>query len=515
MECPRCGAEQDQDNLFCTKCGSKLEVISSTPKTPDQGTEQPLGSSSSKEEEERILQELKEALRVVEEPKTSPLPTASDSVMGKKIWIAGGAVVLVVLLVIALDLVNRSRKGPAPAPPAPIEAVLESAAPSPSLEDEATRTTVGKIAAILEAIKRYTNVKRSLPSSLTSLNRGYGDPESTKDGWEQNILFLVDLTNKTFIIRSLGPDGERETPDDIAVVSENAETWLKEHEQTINVWKTANPNFYAQLVSVGPSLEEIKRLEAARKSEEAKRKQEAEASDKARKQEEEQNRLKAHRFEEEKRKQAEAKKTEEELRQAKAREEEIRRQQAARQAIEFNDSFTDGLVQWDAPSSWEIVKDKELSALRVQGLGFMKKGERWDNYKMEFEIKVNKESAGWVVRAKNASNFYLFKLASDRAKAIPKNSLVKYIYYDGKYLNSLKREDAPGAAGVTPLPFKVRNKDFYRVAVVVKGNTIAHYVDGIQVDSWIENTFDHGRFGFNASIIEMATIRNVAAEPVQ
>ena len=69
----------------------------------------------------------------------------------------------------------------------------------------------------------------------------------------------------------------------------------------------------------------------------------------------------------------------------------------------FKDNFTEGLAEWDAPSSWEIIKDKELSALRVQGLGFLKKGADWDNYKMEFDIKVNRESAGWVVRAQNRS----------------------------------------------------------------------------------------------------------------
>ena len=211
--------------------------------------------------------------------------------------------------------------------------------------------------------------------------------------------------------------------------------------------------------------------------------------------------------------QAETKKHEEELRQARAREEALRRRQA-QQAAEFKDNFTEGLAQWDAPSSWEIVRDKDLSALRVQGLGFLRKGENWDNYKMEFEVKVNKESAGWVVRAQNSSNFYLFKLGSEKAKAIPKNSLVKYIFSEGKYLNSLKHEDAPGAAGVTALPFKVKNKDFYKVVVVVKGNTITHYINGIEVDSWSDNTFDRGRFGFNASIIEMATIRSVSAEPV-
>jgi hypothetical protein len=213
--------------------------------------------------------------------------------------------------------------------------------------------------------------------------------------------------------------------------------------------------------------------------------------------------------EEEKRKKAEAQR-EEELRQAKAREEAQRR----RQEMDIHEDFTVGLSQWDAPAGWEIVKEKDSPALKVQGMGFLKKGEDWDNYKVEFEVKVTKEAAGWMVRAKDPNNFYLFKLSSDQAKTIPKNSLVKYIFSEGKYLNSLSRQDAPGAAGVTPLPFKVSNKDFYRVVVVVKGNTITHSIDGVQVDSWTDDTFARGRFGFNASMVELATVRSVVTAPL-
>ena len=380
--------------------------------------------------------------------------------------------------------------------------------------DDATRTTVGKIAAILEAIEQYQKTKKGLPPALTSLNRTYANPAESQDGWGQSILYLVDLTNKTFVIRSAGPDGKRDTKDDISVDSDGFEAWLKDNEPLISEWRLANAEAHAQLVAVGSSPADPKKLEAARKLEEEKKKQEAEATAAAHKQEQEQKRLESARLEEEKRRQAEAKR-EEELRQAKAREEALRQQQSARRAETVHESFIGPLDQWDAPATWEIVKDKDVSALRIQGLGFLKKGQQWDNYKVEFEIRVNKESAGWVLRAQNSNNFYLFKLGSEKARAIPKNSLVKYIRLDAQYLNSLKREDAPGAAGVTPLSIKVRNKDYYKVMLTVRGNTITHYIDGIQVDAWNDDTFSHGRFGFNASAIEQATIRNLVIEPLR
>lgn len=514
MQCFQCGAEQSDGSLFCTKCGTRLGKAS-PPATEGPEVADKI-STSSKEEEEKILRELKEALKGVQEPETSSPTSGRSTFLSRKVWIVGGSLILiafVILTFLTLHLTKRNRREQPSIPSPPPESALQPAPSGP--ENDAMRTTVGKIAAILEAIDQYSKAKKSLPASLTNLNRAYSEADNIKDGWGQNILYLVDLTNKTYVIRSVGPDGRRETPDDISVTSEASENWLKDNEQAISEWRVANPNLYTQLTAIGPSPAELKKLEAARKAEEeAKKKQEVETKEAARRQlEEEQKRLEATHLEEEKQRQAEAKKREEELRQAKAREEALRRRQA-QQAVDFRDNFTEGLVQWDAPSSWEIVKDKELSALRVQGLGLLKKGENWDNYKMEFEVKVNKESAGWVVRAQNSSNFYLFKLGSEKAKAIPKNSLVKYIFSDGKYLNSLKHEDAPGAAGVTSLPLKVRNKDFYKIVVVVKGNTITHYINGIEVDSWSDNTFDRGRFGFNASIIETATIRSVSAEPV-
>jgi flagellar motor protein MotB len=471
-------------------------------------------STSAKEEEETILRELKEALKGVDSDKSSSNDQTDRSTRNasKRFVIVGVAAVLMLAAIISFELVRRKEGAPAPQP-APIETVLRPPELPPATS-EATRSTVGKIAAILEAVEQYQKTKKGLPPALTSLNRTYANPAEIQDGWGQNILYLVDLTNKTFVIRSAGPDGKRDTSDDISVGSDGSEAWLKENEPLIIEWRTANAEAHAQLVAAGSSPVDPKKLEAARKLEEEKKRQEAEAAAAARKQEQEQKRLEAARLEEEKRKQAEAKR-EEELRQARLKEEALRQQQNARRAETLRESFIGPLDQWDAPGTWEIVKDKDVSALRVQGLGFLKKGQQWDNYKVEFEIKVNKESAGWVLRAQNSSNFYLFKLGSEKARAIPKNSLVKYIRLDAQYLNSLKREDAPGAAGVTPLSIKVRNKDYYKVTVTVRGNTITHYIDGIQVDAWNDDTFNHGRFGFNASAIEQATIRNLVVEPLR
>ncbi|HVN78046.1 MAG TPA: hypothetical protein VMW38_03545 [Terriglobia bacterium] len=507
MQCPHCGFEQGAERPVCAKCGTKLGEPQPEVSVKEAASGQPPPASPSKDEEDKILRELKEAL--------SDESGQTWRSLFRLRWMWLGLALLLCLLAFGSVRHFLLKRRAVSVPPPPPPKVVEPMPISPPVVDEATRNTVGKMAAILEAIQKYEENKKTLPLSLLSINKGYAEPESLRDGWGQNLLYLVDVANKNFILQSLGPDGRRGTADDLTVSSEDRETWLKDHEQSANEWRLASPNLYSQMVSVGPTVEELKKLEMARKSEalEKKRREEALQAEQ-RKKEAELRRQEAAQQDEEKRKQAEARKREEDLRQAKLREE-AQRQQALRQASVISDNFSGGLTQWDALSTWEVGKEKDFSVLRVQGLGFLKMNPAWDDYKIEFDIRVNKESAGWVLRAQNSSSFYLVKLGSEKAKAVPKNALIKYIFSEGKYLNSLKREDAPGAAGVVPLPFKVRNKDYSHVIISLKGPNITHSINGVQVDSWTDNTFERGRFGFNASIIELASIRNFSLEPLK
>ena len=221
MQCFQCGSEQSGGNAFCTKCGARLAGATVPERRPDEADETIVVSTSAKEEEEKILRELKEALKGVDSDKANGEPQtdrpASD--ISKKFVLAGVAVVLVLVAVVAFELLRRKEGAPSP-PPAPIEAVLQPPV-EPTPTDDETRTTVGKIAAILEAIEQYQKAKKGLPPALTSLNRAYANPEESQDAWGQSILYLVDLTNKSFVIRSAGPDGKRETADDISVGSDD------------------------------------------------------------------------------------------------------------------------------------------------------------------------------------------------------------------------------------------------------------------------------------------------------
>jgi hypothetical protein len=367
---------------------------------------------------------------------------------------------------------------------------------APPAEDEATRTTVGKIATILEAIEQYQKTRKGLPPTLTSLNRTYANPEQSQDGWGQSILYLVDLTNKTFVIRSAGPDGKRDTNDDISVDSDGFEAWLKDKEPLISAWRQANAEALAQMLAAGSSPADPKKLEAARKLEEEKKKQEASHS-RARKQEQEQKRW-SQPLEEE----SEDKRRPKGRRTAAGKGKGNIPTTNARRAESvhgFIGLWTSGMLPQPGRSS-----RTKMSRRSDSRSGFLK---RTTVGQLELNSNKGQKELSLVGTARSKLQQLYLSLGSEKARL--QNSLVKYIRLDAQYLNS-QREDALPRSN---LSIKVQT-GIHKVTLTVRGKTITHYIDGIQVDR-NDDTFSHGRFGFNASAIEQATIRNVVIEPLR
>lgn len=551
MYCIMCGARQEPVGNFCAVCGVKMarEVplelkqtpsinppapplkenppvlessVEATPPMLPEGNNLPEGEASAAEvppAESGIRETESDSVWSEEAPSSVDVPATEGPLTSrvKKVWIP--VISLISLLVVALlwGWLNRSHPV-APAIPM-VQKEAESAPPSipttPAIDDLA-KNTIGRMAAILEGIQRYAEKNRgALPHSLTDLNRGYSKSEAIQDAWGRDLHYLVDLNHQSFLLRSAGPDGMRETSDDLVVTNEDGENWVSKNMQIIQEWNAANPNQYAQLKAVGPSAEELKKPEDARKAEEEKKRQEALVSAESRRLEEERHRQEQLRQEEEKKRQQEQARKDEEQRHARAREEATRQHQELLHSMNITEDFSAGLARWDAPESWSLIREKSTPLLRVQGLGLLKAGQNWENYQVEFDIRIDKEAGGWMVRARDGRSFYFFKLSSEKAKAVPKNSLIRYILIDGKYLNPLQEDDAPGAAAITPLKFKIRNKDFYRVRVIVRGRQISHFIDENPVDNFEDDTFTHGRFGFNVSSIESAAVQNVRIQPVE
>src|SRR5688572_20801617 len=153
MQCFQCGSEQAGGNAFCTKCGARLAGPVVPDRRPSDAPDKVPVSTSAKEEEETILRELKEALKGVDSDKSSSNDQTDRSTRSasKRFVIVGVAAVLMLAAIIGFELVRRKEGAPAPQP-APIETVLRPPELPPATS-EATRSTVGKIAAILEAVE--------------------------------------------------------------------------------------------------------------------------------------------------------------------------------------------------------------------------------------------------------------------------------------------------------------------------------------------------------------------------
>jgi hypothetical protein len=562
MYCIMCGAKQEPGGNFCAVCGAPMAkdvvIRSQAPAPPppeitadaasariepppphvrSDEREKPLPEADSGKPEEPFGQahpgteeattslplemipgaEKFSAPEPLSELDEQPLTEAPVTSRFKGLWILASLLILLLAAILSWGLYEKfkTKKNPTP-PPLPPVVEMAPSIPVPTGPDEKTRITMGKLAALLEGIHQYADKNRgTLPLTLLEMNRWLAKNEALKDGWGSDLRYLVDTTHQSFVLRSNGPDKLKDTVDDIVVTNEEAESWLTLNQQYVQEWKLANPSLFAQLRAVGPSTEELKKLEDARKAEEEKKRQEAHSRAEAQRLEEEKRHQEKMRQEEEKQRQAEQARQEEEQRQARVREEAARRRQEFLQSMNISEDFSQGLSRWEAPEGWRIINEKKIPLLVVQGLGLLKIGQEWENYQAEFEIRIDKEAAGWIVRARDSRNLYLFKLASEKSKLVPKNSLIRYILVDGKYYNPQQQNDAPGAAAIVALPMKIRLKEFYRVRVVARHHQISHLINDTPVDQFEDETLTKGRFGFNASVVEAAVIRKLTIKPLE
>ncbi len=374
--------------------------------------------------------------------------------------------------------------------------------------DERTKDTLGRMNAILTAIETYKNARKKLPASLQDLGKIMNDPQMRSDGWGNPLIYLVDLSNNTFVLISTGPDGKRDTADDIRVSDDKLAAWRDQHHEVLDEWRVANLDLYQALSGELISSEtqaalEKRKLEREKAKAELAAQQAAQSAaqklrdDEARKQQEEATRLA-----DQLKQQQEAQRRVEEERARQLAEAE---RKARLEKINFVETFSPGLSRW-AAANFQSVTDKGKPAMRIAGFGLLRDGSDWDNYTATFDVKIHKEAVNFIIRASDRQNFYFLKLTDDKSRDFPKNSLIKFIYVGGKYLVGPGANEAAGAYAVVPLPMKIKQNDSYHVVVSASGNTIRTTINGQSVDTWQDNTFKRGSFGFNCSEKEQATV---------
>jgi hypothetical protein len=108
-----------------------------------------------------------------------------------------------------------------------------------------------------------------------------------------------------------------------------------------------------------------------------------------------------------------------------------------------------------------------------------------NNYRMELQGQIENKALGWVVRAKDAKNFYAMKLEIVRPGPDPAVDLVRFAVLNG--------EEQPRTQ--IPLPMPVRTDTLYRVRVEAVGNHFTTWVQDQKVDEWTDGNISAGGAG--------------------
>ncbi|MDD5541972.1 MAG: hypothetical protein PHX83_02265 [Acidobacteriia bacterium] len=374
--------------------------------------------------------------------------------------------------------------------------------------DDKTKDTLGRMNALLVAVEAYRDSRKKLPISLADLGSTLADPQMRNDGWGNPLIYLVDLSNGTFVLRSVGPDGKRDTDDDIRVSDDSVASWREQHHEVLDEWRVSNLDLYQKLSGETLSSETqaaLQKKQQEREKAKADAAAKAAADQAAREQQAEMQRQQeaAAQLAEQQRQQMEAQRRVEEERQRQERAEAER--QARLERMNFVETFDPSLRRW-AAASFQGVTEKGKPAMRIIGFGLIKDSSDWDNYTATLDVKINKEAVNFVVRAVDRQNFYFLKLTDDKAKLYPKNSLIRYIYQGGRYVNNTANNEAVGAAAVRTLPMKIKRNELLHVLITASGSTIRTMINGQVVDVWQDSTFSRGSFGFNCSPEEQATV---------
>lgn len=152
------------------------------------------------------------------------------------------------------------------------------------------------------------------------------------------------------------------------------------------------------------------------------------------------------------------------------------------------ENFETGMAAWGRKSNdwspgWSRSRD---GYVRPGQLALFQPTLRYTDYRVDFFGQIESKSMSWVVRGKDARNYYAMELKLTRAGLRPVLSMVHYPVIDGMH----------GHAVEVPLSVMVHNDAPYHISVEVKGSHYAAFLEGEEIDSWSDDTLLAGGVGF-------------------
>jgi len=182
----------------------------------------------------------------------------------------------------------------------------------------------------------------------------------------------------------------------------------------------------------------------------------------------------------------------------------VRQWLASHATREFADDFRGGLNQWKG------VQPKWAKGWSYNSDGFIHPGQLalyrpsvpLADYRFEFMAQIENKSVDWVVRARDADNYYALKFTVIQPGPRPLVAMVRYPVVEG----------SKGPRVETPLRMMIHANTPYRVTVDVKGNRYRAFIEGQEADFWTEDRLKSGGVGFFSEAGERARVYWVRVE---
>jgi tetratricopeptide (TPR) repeat protein len=181
----------------------------------------------------------------------------------------------------------------------------------------------------------------------------------------------------------------------------------------------------------------------------------------------------------------------------------IRQWMSQRATRTFADDFRTGLNQWKGvqpkPKSWSHSSD---GFIHPGQLALYRPSVPLSDYRFEFMAQIENKSVDWVVRAKDADNYYAVKFTVLEAGPRPIMAMIHYPVIAGHR----------GARVLTPLRMMIHANTPYRVTLDVKGNRYRAFIEDQEADFWTDDKLKTGGVGFFSEAGERARVYWVKIE---
>jgi hypothetical protein len=152
------------------------------------------------------------------------------------------------------------------------------------------------------------------------------------------------------------------------------------------------------------------------------------------------------------------------------------------------ENFETGMAAWGRKSNdwapgWSRSRD---GYVRPGQLALFQPTLVYADYRVDFFGQIENKSLSWVVRGKDARNYYAMELKLTRAGLRPVLAMVHYPVIDG----------VRGHTVEVPLSAMVHNDAPYHISVEVKGSHYTAFLEGEEIDSWSDDALLAGGVGF-------------------